>query len=852
LYRFGGVRYAGVGTTFINADSGVVLKTGLSGNRLSFAKMPAQLGGPDYLFVADGASPFKMDLAGNVSNWGIQAPPDGFVGVAGTKDIRVIDTFNGSAASYTLIQPLVRVQKADDTTLDGGDLELDFSGSNHWRLRKALTIDLSTYGDGRISLPTDAIAITIEQNGKGFVNFGLRLRFYLDPATRTDYYEAVVSLISQTASLSKGNQIQSQFGFDFAFPMALGDVETIRVPKSAFRRVGSGGKGWESVGQVEIGAAAMSLSAADYGNTVGSATNFGSSMYIQNWQLEGSYPLNGTVQYAVTYRNLTTGSRSNANPNYITVSNVDRAPVTLSNLPISTDSQVNAREIWRAVAVQFGGALSNKLFLVAAVGDNSTTTYTDDHIADIPIPFTVNVWKAGFTIPAVGFFVDGGNGYYFKASAGTTGGSVPAWNVPNTGGFFTNYPYVVGNTIFPANSNTSKRLFKVTAIAGTKLSGATEPNWDSVAVGASVTSGGVTFTNQGTITTIDNTVTWTLQGINSLQTLQGTQLPLDNAPVPSTTLRTSSPYQGVMFTVDSANPGRVDYSAPGRPESFGGFVQVTDPDDPIQTFIIHNGNLYVWSQQRVFFLRILGTNILPGLTQVLVDYNSIEGAPGTIFPFSVAACNQFVAYQAMEGLMKFDGATAVEFGMEALGPVFRGESAENLVPMKIATATYHDGEYICSDAQTQTLAIDVYTERWRSIGAPVNALYTEQDTTSLLSTLAENIVLLEEPGQLQDNGMAVPIDWQTASVRLATSQQATVQRLYLDINPNGATLIPTLILDNASIPLPPLVGTGRKNPPYEWTLGLSGQMIAVELKGTVLNGIIELFGVEFDVEAGVK
>ena len=60
LVRFGGMRYAGVGTTFINVDTGAVLKTGLSGNRLNFSKMPAQLGGPDYLFVADGSMLFKV------------------------------------------------------------------------------------------------------------------------------------------------------------------------------------------------------------------------------------------------------------------------------------------------------------------------------------------------------------------------------------------------------------------------------------------------------------------------------------------------------------------------------------------------------------------------------------------------------------------------------------------------------------------------------------------------------------------------------------------------------------------------------------------------------------------------
>jgi hypothetical protein len=859
LIRFGGIRYAGVGTTFINADTGAVLKTGLSGNRLNFSKMPVQLGGPDYLWVLDGTMPFKMALNGTISNWGITAPPDGMTAAVGAQDVRVIDSMAnppGSSASYTLTQVIALAKKSNDTTLPNGDLELDFSGANHWRLHKALSIDLSTYADTRVSLQTDAIAITLLQSGTGFAVFGLRMRFYLDPSTVTDYYEAVVSLISQTETLTKRNLTASTFSFDWAQPMGLGEVATIEIPKSVFRRVGSNGKGWESVGQIELAPAAMSLSAADYGNTVGSNTRFGAQLFIQNWQLQGGFPLNGTYQYAETFLNSVTGSRSNSNPNYITVPNVDRQPVTLTNFAASPDPQVDEREIWRSVGVLDGGTLSNTLFLVAVI-PVAQASYVDGTVADTPVPFTVNVWKAAFTVPMVGFLVDGGNGYYFKATAGTTGGTLPAWNVPNTDGFLTNYPYVVNNTIFPRHNNANKCLFKVTAVAGTKLSGATEPNWDAVGVGGSVVSGGITFTNQNVLTTTDGTVTWTLQGLNTLETLQPTQLPLDNAPIPVTTLRASSPYQGIMFSMDSANPGRLDYSAPGRPESFSGFVQVSDPDDPIQNFVIFNGNLYVWSLQRVFFVRVIGTTVEANLTLVLVDYNPVEGAPGTPYPLSIANSNQFVTYQAIEGLMKFDGATAIEFGMEALGPIFRGESAEIYVPMMIEISTYHDGEYVCSDAANQTLAIDIYTNRWRSLGVVVNALYTETDPSiafggNLLATLENNIVTLEDPGAIDDAGVPIALNWQTASVRLATSQQVVLQRVYIDINPNGAILTPTLILDNASISLPPLTGTGRKNPPYEWTLGLSGQMVAIELTGDVADGIIELFGVEYDVEAGVK
>jgi len=85
--------------------------------------------------------------------------------------------------------------------------------------------------------------------------------------------------------------------------------------------------------------------------------------------------LNGTYQYAVTFKNTVTGARSNPNPAAFT-GPATVAPanqkVDLSNIPISNDPQVNAREIWRTFANQA------QLFLLTTITDNSTTTYTDN------------------------------------------------------------------------------------------------------------------------------------------------------------------------------------------------------------------------------------------------------------------------------------------------------------------------------------------------------------------------------------------------------------------------------------------------------------------------------------------
>lgn len=84
LHRFADSRFAGVGTELYR--DGVSIKSGLSGDRLAFVRMPPQPAKADYLFCAGGGDLFKVDSAGAVTQWGITAPLTDFtvaVGVAG-------------------------------------------------------------------------------------------------------------------------------------------------------------------------------------------------------------------------------------------------------------------------------------------------------------------------------------------------------------------------------------------------------------------------------------------------------------------------------------------------------------------------------------------------------------------------------------------------------------------------------------------------------------------------------------------------------------------------------------------------------------------------------------------------
>lgn len=97
--------------------------------------------------------------------------------------------------------------------------------------------------------------------------------------------------------------------------------------------------------------------------------------------------LTGTYLYLVTYYVSATGQESQP---FTLASAPSASPasqrVDLSNIPISSDSQVTARRIYRTTA---GGSIYNAQ-LLTMIGDNTTTTY-EDNIADDNLGALINL-----------------------------------------------------------------------------------------------------------------------------------------------------------------------------------------------------------------------------------------------------------------------------------------------------------------------------------------------------------------------------------------------------------------------------------------------------------------------------
>lgn len=82
----------------------------------------------------------------------------------------------------------------------------------------------------------------------------------------------------------------------------------------------------------------------------------------------------GTYRYFVVFVNGNTGARSNPNLNAATITQAVNRQVSLTNIPVSGDTQVTQREIYRTVA---NGA---RYFRVAVIANNTATTMTDNTV----------------------------------------------------------------------------------------------------------------------------------------------------------------------------------------------------------------------------------------------------------------------------------------------------------------------------------------------------------------------------------------------------------------------------------------------------------------------------------------
>lgn len=875
VYYWNGNRYQYDGTALYQNGVSInstltaagIIPGGFNGTRLTFNSMPPQSGLQDYLFIlGGGAEPFKISPMGTPSFWGIVAPSDAAqANNAFQSDLIVIDTFNDSALgngwqeieNVTLANENSEyaVVNANDT---GGSLKINPS-AGPWRIGKYYThgtgpLNLEYYSTGDFSLETDVIQFWFFFNQFGGTSSGnsslstwLQLDFdVIDGTFKRDFYTVVFDMIP---SGSTNPAVKKNPSFSVRFQTA--QWQQVTIPKSLFTRTGLDLQyDWGGVYAIRF-----------------SGGNFTGALYLDYFTLMGGCAMgagpavgNGGSEYDyyVVYRNLTTGSQSNPQAAASKVFDVQVNKVQLSSIPLSTDPQVTARDLYRTQALtQPGGGTP---FYLDTIYDNTTTTYLD-YTADSSERLVTTPWQAQVAVPpqiwafGANYFIDAGNGYYFKLTTpGTTAAQPPTWTIPSTT-WSPQTAYVVGETT--SEIKAAGNFWEVTSTTGNGQSGLIEPNW---AQAGPITDGNVIWTNIGNMSTTETTgVVWTFQGINSTRVLGNDQVLLDNAPPLKSYGDAIGPYQGSMLWTRDSTPGYAGYvycSPPGRPESVGQAYLVSNGDDPMQKVTVWDQVIWALSEGRAFF----SSGSYPALT-----FYPVDDSLGTLKPYTVIPLKEMgICYYAPDGIRLLNYVGSRLFGFRQLATILRGQSVEDVPSFVPMFAEEARNEIWFSDGLTLTVALTFDSDGmgfgWRLPGQILTAMYYEHQTGQIQAAFGGNTYLFEQEFQLLDGTNPIPFELQVAGAFPDPMSQFTTQRIEITANLNlssGALtsppqqLTPTIILDGVSYTLPKIVAIPNKQRvTYELTPKLPARFFdGLRLTGS-LTGRIELYRVELDVWYG--
>jgi hypothetical protein len=392
-------------------DSGV-----LDGTKLAFVQGPptafkqteaSEIN--DYLFIAGGGALRKLSPTWALTEWGI-APPDVSSmtavavaeGITNSKVINACDAttgwawtrMNGTGTDATL--SLDTTRKVENTgSLRIAAILKDTEGY----IEKTEAFNLELFDDAATaSTEDDYITFFVRINRPKHIK-SIEVAFSVGDANfnHAYIYEMAVEKVKRKNKkrelIGTGDLIKpadelsfltenkavhrdfstSEFLADNVLGVARRRWTSVTIPKNKFAK--SGGAGTTGKTWAEVAAIRLTIATNKKGKV---AVNFDGIKMVGGTGMQGDY------QYNITYLNSTTGTRSNPDlTNTVNVENVNRTGVTLDDIPLSTDTQVDKIEIWRTLG---NGALLFKCKEIdntewgADEGDQRTVDNVADYI----------------------------------------------------------------------------------------------------------------------------------------------------------------------------------------------------------------------------------------------------------------------------------------------------------------------------------------------------------------------------------------------------------------------------------------------------------------------------------------
>lgn len=849
LYRYDDARYQAADASLYKDN--VLVLTGLSGNHVSFVRMPPTTGTKDYLFLVDGVTPQKLSPGGVVSQWGIDAPPDGFTATIDALKTKVIDSLDVHAANYTPANCTL-ANEGSIKQVGTGSLKMTISGGDTTGFASApLGVDLTSFADLTASALEDRIDLWVYIDNAANVEY-IGLRFDFTGTGFNTNYATYKCLISNDTPDSTASGTGDVAGFDAPSTAhdegqgsggivgadSTGSVRTAALNEVNVTSTFIVSKTWRNI---RVSKSFFLHDAATAANTDWNAVlgiqlfaktngNGGATVYWDAIQLSGGVGTSGAYKYQVTFRNSVTGSRSNANPTAVEVKDIDRQSITLHSLPVSTNPGVDQREIWRTIG---NGA---RLYRCLVISDNTTTTIVD-HVSDyagmrtnvgdtslesteLPIdndppeagfarawgPWQGRIWWCGNT-------ADGTQGLVYYSPAGRAEAVQGFIRVSNndeptqTGVLWNGSNYVLTEAWLYIISNTTEPFLSKTVLGSP---GTGQPNT------VMSTPYGIAYQAIDTIRLFNGLASTPLNPDAMLSVLRGTA---------------SENLTGFIGTV--ATYARDEY-------------------------IISDGTQTLACNLRTKQWRDLGF----GCTALYTEADTgeiIATVGGVVKRLEVrAAQGNGVAFEVRTGAVNFGNVPTV---LERVIVNSHTETDSLTAAIELDAVEYPLGlvahPYRATDvftvgkmcmlanvnlAGTLQQHVEVYSVELEVREVP---LYILTNGKFLIHALYNTV--LSVGGEVLDISQGISyygIDAAIAYINLKWVPE--IRRLYLDVNTHGLPLTPVLTLYNSTVTLPPIYTDTRRL--IEWDINLPDRLIAIELQGNFRD--IQIYQAGLDIQMG--
>lgn len=314
-------------------------------------------------------------------------------------------------------------------------------------------------------------------------------------------------------------------------------------------------------------------------------------------------------------------------------------------------------------------------------------------------------------------------------------------------------------------------------------------------------------------------------------------------------------------TASLGGHGLVYYSPVGRLEAVQGYVYVTSGvSDPVQKLVVWNDRLFVFTKASMY--EIIGTDE-PFVAQ------KIEGAPGTLMPYTVAASVAGILWIASDGLYRFNGQFAENLSDRSLMPLFR----HRLNPGELSASFDVNGRAIAgrncylmgedAGAGNFSLIYDFDTGTFRygdyASGPSSNSGAMIYDTVAgklLVDGIAGGTDLQEVDAQTYPtSGTFTSFTSRFFLWRSGPGRQAILRKLWIDVtrmeNGNSTSFSVATVIDHASTSLTtfnPSATADESRFIAEYNLNVPGELFEIEVSGNTIRNC-RINAIEADIYA---